>query len=442
MIEPMKNLVAILAAIVAGAGGLHQTSQCTFAWQQTSATRDEAPVQELSGLWDAAIECPGGKIRFQFLLSHEGARSIDQGRDGANTEWTATLVNGDESIAVPNVEVSENRIRFEIGHYDSTVELEPTDGATWSGRWRKFRGDDRWTIMAVTAAKAIRFDVRPSDPSDALADELIGRWSVDFSASSDPAVGIFERDSKGDLGGTFLTTTGDYRYLAGGVQEGEIQLSCFDGAHAFLFKFQVLDTNRINGDFWSSDTWHESFSATRDAKAELPDGFRATLVDQKFRFSDFEYPDLEGKPINLGAERFTGKVRLIYVFGSWCPNCHDAADFFGALDREYKSRGLEILGIAFEHGSSFERNVKQVRKYLQRHRCDYEIVIAGNSDKATASRTFPLLDRIRAYPTTLFIDREGKVTDVYTGFSGPATGEEFLQLKAAFRSKLEELLGP
>ena len=78
--------------------------------------------------------------------------------------------------------------------------------------------------------------------------------------------------------------------------------------------------------------------------------------------------------------------------------------------------------LAFEVTGDFERDARQVRIYAERHGVEYPLLVAGLSDKDEASRAFPVLDRVRSYPTTIFTDRDGGVRAIHTGFSGPATG--------------------
>ena len=58
----------------------------------------------------------------------------------------------------------------------------------------------------------------------------------------------------GRVTGTFLTETGDYRYLEGVVDGDSLKLSCFDGSHAFLFH-AALDQDSFRGRFWSGTHW-------------------------------------------------------------------------------------------------------------------------------------------------------------------------------------------
>ncbi len=394
--------------------------------------------QEFVGAWQAAIESPGGMIEFGL--------EVEMAKDGLS----AHLINGDERISVPSVIVegdgSARRLKLQIKHYDSEIVIqrdEADEGLI--GSWKKRRGKREWVEMKFSALPQI--DSKSSSP-----ERFLGRWSVDFESSEDSAVGIFEQ-AKGSnrVHGTFLTTTGDYRFLDGVVlkEEGttasgaggeEMRLSCFDGAHAFLFRGKLNESGNIEGKFWSSNTWQESWIARKDEAAKLPDAFGQTSVADKSKLQQLRFPDLDGNLKSLEDPQFAGEARIIYVFGSWCPNCHDAGEYFSQLNQKYESRGLSILGLAFELTGDFDRDAEQVRKYLKRHGSSYPVLIAGLADKAQASKALPLLDRVRSYPTTIFVDRDGQIRAVHTGFTGPATGVEFKLLREKFEALIESML--
>ena len=118
----------------------------------------------------------------------------------------------------------------------------------------------------------------------------------------------------------------------------------------------------------------------------------------------------------------------------------DAPSCLAELDRRYRARGLSILGLAFELTGDLERDTRQVQRFRERYQIEYPILVAGIADKQDASRRFPLLDRVRAYPTTIFLDAAGNVRAVHTGFAGPATGPEHQHLRAEFERLIEDLL--
>jgi len=382
-----------------------------------------------TGHWRATLDTPGGELPFGMELVKD------------ETGLRAWLINGSERSEVKVTRQDEDLV-FDIEHYDSKITARPeANGAVLSGQWTKRRGPDRWVKLPflATAGAARRFNPNVSASTTNPA-RFTGRWDARFSGSDEPAIGLFECHQDGTCTGTFLTTTGDYRFLAGNYDGDRIALSCFDGAHAFLFDARVAADGTLRGDFWSGDTWHETWTATRDPSAALPDPFSLTQATGNSGLADVEFKGLDGKSRRLTEPAFAGAAQILEVFGSWCPNCNDATAYLSELDRRYRARGLSIVGLAFELTGDFDRDVRQVRAFARLHKAEYPILMAGMSDKEKASKALPLVDRIRAYPTIIFLDRTGRVRAVYTGFSGPATGEAHRELRDRFETLIESLL--
>ncbi len=396
----------------------------TVGCQSEATPETDSPQPLQAGRWKAVLDSPGGDLRFDLWLTHD---------DG----WKARIGNGPEEIEIPKVTVSEHKVALEFPHYDSRIEADIQQQGRWlEGQWRKRRSGDQWTQLGFRAEPWV-----DTPPNSNGAEPWLGKWRVDFSSDEQPAVAHFQLDDNRQLWATFLTTVGDYRYLAGRTGGDLLSLSCFDGAHAFLFKAHRQPDGSLKGDFWSSDNWHETWTAKRDDNAALPDAFELTRWNEQLDLAELAYPDLDGQMVSLADKRFQGRARMIYVFGSWCPNCHDAAQLMSQLHAQYGDRGLSILGLAFEHTGDAERDAQQVRRYAERHGATYPILIGGRSDKAQASAALPILDRVRAYPTLIFLDRSDTVRAVYTGFSGPATGAAHDDLKKQFRTLIEGMLG-
>ena len=70
----------------------------------------------------------------------------------------------------------------------------------------------------------------------------------------------------------------------------------------------------------------------------------------------------------------------------------------------------------------------------------YEICYAGNASKEEASATFPMLNEIMSFPTSILVDENGKIRHIHTGFSGPATGKIYEDYKKEMREIIEQLL--
>lgn len=425
------------------------------------AQADTAPP---TGPWRAWLQTPGGELPF----------GLDLARDGGT--WRAALLNGAERIEVPEVRVdaATGALTLAMPHYDSRIEAAPDGPGALRGTWRKRRSAEAWVELPfhATAGAGPRFsaDVLHAPPPDAdaaaLARELAeaaravsGRWAVRFASEPDAAVGLFEVAPDGLAAGTFLTTTGDYRFLAGQLDrawpgddglvgctdDGRahffLRLSCFDGAHTFKFVAELQPDGSLAGSFWSGATWHDTWTAVRDDAAALPDGFTLARPHGAVTLDDLVFPDLDGVPRRLSDPAFAGKARVLQVFGSWCPNCHDASDELVRLAAEYGPRGLSITGLAFELTGDHARDAAQVRRYAQRHGVTWPLLVAGVADKAKATASLGLLDRVHAFPTTIFLDASGRVRAVHSGFSGPATVAAFEAQRAEFRRVIEELLG-
>ncbi len=394
-----------------------------------------AQVRQIVGTWDASLDCPGGSIRFGLTLHCTNRCET----------WSAHLVNGSEAIEIPGISIpKKDCLTLVMDHYDSELNLRLISGENKKkdrlvGSWKKRRGTNKWVEMDFKAVRS----------SELLADGLSerpnrnskfdGRWTVNFESSDDPAVGIFKPGAKtGSIEGTFLTTTGDYRFLAGSVVDNQLELSCFDGAHAFLFKAKRQADGTLAGDFWSSNTWHETWTASHDNEAKLPDGFELTTATEA-NINSLSFPDLDGKETRLDDKRFSSPIRIVHIFGSWCPNCHDAAAYLAELEKKYGDK-MSVVGIAFELTGDAKRDADQVRKYLKRHELNHPVLIGGMSDKKIASKAVTVIDEVRSYPTTIIADASGKIIAVHQGFSGPATGEAYVELKKKFESVIDGIL--
>lgn len=275
--------------------------------------------------------------------------------------------------------------------------------------------------------------------------DVSGRWRVQFEHDPQPAVAIFEPSRgpfvgvPGEVQGTFLTVTGDYRYLAGTARGGELRLSCFDGAHAFLFAAKLQADGTLAGDFWSGASGPEHWTARRDANAALPDAFALTKARVGASLRDLHYPDAaDGKERRVGNE--LGTATVVVLFGTWCPNCNDAGPFLRELLQQHGERGLRVLGLAFEHGNDVARQRRVIADYRRTHAVSWPILLAGSSDKKKASEAIPVLDAVRAFPTTLFVDAAGTIRAVHQGFAGPATGDAYQAQRRTFTEQVEHLL--
>ena len=405
---------------------------------------DPAAQGVKSGTYRAVLQSPGGELPFELDLAREGAA------------WVGYLVNGKERLRLSEVAVNGAHLEIKMPGYENRLSADAT-GEQLQGELLldKLGGKDQHIpLRAERLARPYRFFPESSGPKSSGGRTAVsGRWSVTFvenDGKTAAAVGEFTQ-SRDVVSGTFLTDTGDHRFLTGQVRGDELYLSTFDGAHAYLYKAKILaqpDLGRpgtsgpgsLEGDFWSGSAYHERWSAKRDANAALPDAYSLTTMRAGAQGFEFAFPDLAGKLVTSKDPEFQHKVIIIALAGSWCPNCHDEAAFLAPLYRDYRAKGLEIVSLMFEHFGDFERAAAATERFRQHYGIEYTTLIAGISDKDEAAKKLPMLDRVYAFPTTILIDRKGQVRKIHTGYSGPATGEHYTQFVAEFKSTLDQLL--
>ena len=387
----------------------------------------------LTGDWRAVLASPGGELPFTLTVEDDGG-------------WLrAVAQNGDERAPFSHVELEGNRVVFRLDFYDAEIEATMVAEGRLEGRWRKTASEGDSTL-AFTATKGLasRFTeaVEPA-PGASTVQEIDGAWAVEFSDEDGTELARGELQQNGDrVTGTFLTPTGDYRFLEGSYEQGVLRLSTFDGAHAFLFRAQAQADGTLVGDFWSRDSYHAKWTARRLETDEsiLPDAWQQVgLTNDQGTFS-FSFPDLEGNSLSLDDPRFKNKVVLVNIFGTWCPNCNDEAPLLATWHRRFRDQGLEVVGLAYEFTGNPQRDSAMVERFAERYSIQYPLLLAGTSDKKKAAETLPDLTSVVAFPTTIFIGRDGKVRKIHSGFAGPGTGSHHAELVAELESLIRELL--
>ena len=252
---------------------------------------------------------------------------------------------------------------------------------------------------------------------------------------------ILEANEKGIVG-TIRTTTGDYRYLEGKVDNDTLRLSTFDGAHAFLFEAKFRGTDSLsNGTFYSGNHYTASFWAKRNSNYELPDPDSLTFLKPGFDRFNFDFPDAEGKSWSLDDPQFKDKVVVVQIMGTWCPNCLDESKYFAKYLSENPNSDVEFIALAFEYAKTEESAFAGVSRLKNRLKLPYPIALAqfGSSDKKLANEKLPMLNHVLSYPTTIILDKSGEVRKIHTGFNGPATGEKYTEFTQEFEAFLAEL---
>jgi thiol-disulfide isomerase/thioredoxin len=350
------------------------------------------------------------------------------------------IINADEKIRVDEISNSNGSFIIKLPVFDSyfTCELK-SNGDSLTGNWINNARKEKNSIpFRAGHNDTRRFTVVPGK-----ALSLKERYKVTFSPGKQDeyhAIGLFAIEN-GICKGTFTTESGDYRYLEGYSSFGKFMVSCFDGSHAFLFTAEKKGDSLVNGHFYSGIHHFENFQAVMNNTFELRDPDSLTFLKKgESPYLSFSYKNLEGKTVSLSDERYKGKVVIIQLMGTWCPNCMDETAFLAQLYKDQKKDGLEIIGLAFERTDDFNKAAANVKRTAVKFDAQYEFLITMKTGSSQASEVFPMLNKISAFPTTIYIDKKGMIRKVYTGYYGPATGSYHTDYVKETRNYIEKLL--
>ena len=387
------------------------------------SSRTEAPAP---GRYRAALQLPGGEAPFGLEVANEDGRFV------------LYLLNSSERSRVSDVQVAHGELLANFPGYENSLRARigrrELDGAV---TLIKAGGKEQVIPFRATLDETHRFH------EDVFSDnaDVAGRWEATLTNDqgvATRAVALFEQEHD-RVTGTVITPTGDHRYLEGQVRGDELQLSTFAGGLAYLYKLKVNAAGELEGDYWQGLAAHEKVRARRNDQATIEDAGRQTTMKDDSTRLDFTFRDVDGKPVSLSDARFQGKVVLVTLGGTWCPNCHDEALFLAPFYREYRDKGFEIIALMFERHADFDKAAKAVRRYRADMGIEFPSLIAGTADDE-AGKALPTLSGIYGYPTTILIDRKGEVRDIHTGFSGPATGAAYEEFVVEFRAQVDGLL--
>lgn len=344
-----------------------------------------------------------------------------------------TIYNANEKIQVEDISIKGDSVFIEMPVFDAQINAAIDEYSNLIGYYTKGPSYKKVPFIA-------RYDVHFRYPTTSTThNPIAGNWEVTFSPNTEDsykAKGIFKDGPDNKITGTFLTETGDYRFLEGVLDEERLSLSCFDGAHAFLFDGLVKNDSIISGMFYSGNHYKEPWVAVRNDTYELTDPNKLTFLKEGYDKIEFSFPDLDGKQVSLADTRFKGKAVIIQIMGSWCPNCLDESKYLSQFYAANKSGDFEIVALAFENAKTIEKATENLTRLKDNIDIEYPILIAqfGSVNKKLAAEKLPMLNHILSYPTTIFIDKKGVVRKIHTGFSGPATGEKYVEFTKEFES--------
>jgi thiol-disulfide isomerase/thioredoxin len=398
--------------------------------QSLSACQKSLKENFKSGVWRATLKTQSGaEIPFNFeVIDSADKKMID-------------IINGQDRFRVNEIKLTDDSVWIQMPLFDSEIHAA-IKGKNLSGQWIKHLADSNM-VMNFEASPNSEWRFFNTDVKTKY--NISGRWSSTFVSQDhkDTTIAIGEFKQNGThLTGTFLTTTGDYRFLEGTVSKNKLYLSTFDGSNAYLFTGNLVnDSTIVGGSYYSGYSSVENWTATKDEQAILPDAYSLTALKPGYSGFKFTFPDLSGKKVSLADSKFQNKVVVLQFFGSWCPNCMDETAYLAPFYKRYKERGVEVIGLAYERTADFERSKKNVERMKNRFDVTYDMLITGyTKDKGEVAKSLPMLNNFVAFPTTVLIDKQGKVRKIHTGFNGPGTGKHYTAFVEEFEKNIDDLL--
>jgi thiol-disulfide isomerase/thioredoxin len=384
------------------------------------------------GVWRGFIKNPSGEeVAFTLDVKKEGNQII------------GSLVNGDDRTTSTSGSIQGDTLKLSYDYYDgeltATINGDELQGS-FERQWRK--------QILKREFHAKRNESITLSNSVGASGDISGDWILRTGEAPNQRLwrAAFKQQGS-DARGTIIPVSGDWGEFTGTFADGQLTLNRFDGINSRVFKASLTSEGKLAGfvDLGLFDPKRKVIAERLDANnkesvSALPDPSNYTRMSNSAEPLRFNFPDLEGRLVSSTDERFKNKVVVVSVTGSWCPNCHEESPVLQEFYDKYRDQGLEVVGLGFEYTGDSERDREQLKIFARRHRLTYPMLLAGSTEDGEIERKLPQLVNFGAYPTTIFIGRDGLVKRIHAGFEGKATGDRYTKLKNEYENLIKELL--
>lgn len=418
--------------------------------------------ESIDGRWDAVLNNHGTQIPFRLDISGSGPSLKGTFYDGFKPYDGTTSATFQGGKLVLNIE-----------HYLTTINATFKDGQLAGNVVTQSR-----SVNAEYGFEATRHvEVATGSVS---APSIAGSWVIPLdspSAKGEKAFRFIVQQNGAEVAASILRVDGDTGAYSGTYKDGKWVLSHFDGSRPGVIEVSLAQDGTLEvlqnsgrakktadedsnsaasyqaaSVSTSTKSYSESPADSRYAtkliayRAEVakakglaePENYEThtTARDANEKFT-FNFPDDRGKLVSNDDPRFKGKVVLAIVTGTWCPNCHDEAQYLVQLDKKYRDKGLAIVALDFEEPEQ-QGSLERERAFVKKYGVEYTYLIAGAPSEMWEK--VPQLVNLNTWPATVFVGRDGTVKGIHSGFASPASGEFNQQLQEEFTAKIEQLL--
>ena len=386
------------------------------------ATACTSTAKTPAGMWDATITTAGGlQVPFKFEIA------------GTAPQLTGTFFDGELRRTSTAGSYSNGELVLPFPEYGAKVIATYKDDRL-EGKY------DRGTRGAAYVLKAVR--ATPPAQSAGAAPSIDGEWRIPLekpSSKGESAWRMVVRQNGADVSAAILRVDGDTGTLTGGYKDGKFTISHFSGARPSVVELTLADDGslKILEDHRSTRVAYRETDARAKAAPEPTDPTQHIhIVDPAARFT-FSFPDLDGHIVSDTDARFQGKVVIVSLTGTWCPNCHDEAPFLAELYKNYQSKGLEIVALSFEEPAQL-KDLSRVRAFVRQYGITYPFLIAGDTDHE--AETVPQAKNVNTFPAMFVLGKDGRIRATHAGYASKATGKYYMQEQKAFLAELDRLL--
>ncbi len=376
-----------------------------------------------NGNWKGTIHYDTVEIPFTF--------SFEQTSDSAAI---VIIKNAEEQIRIENAVIKNDSIFIPMQVFDAVIKAVYKNGKM-TGEWHKNYKNDKGSSFTAEFNKP-RFSIYPKKLKF-----IRPNWDITFTqpnGQSSKAVGLFNQVGNNSITGTVMTELGDFRYFEGALYGDSIQISSFDGAHAFLmlgkFKNSVW-----SGVFYYENGYSEKWTATYDLTATLPNPFTIITVEPNTHKPYYDILTAGGEFNAIDTDLLDGKVVIIQLMGTWCPNSLDQTNYLTEWYKTQNKDKIELIAVTYEPGNK-TYSQQRIDAYSNLLKIPYPMYIGGSLSKGQAALAFPNMGRINAFPTLVLIDKQGYIRYIDSYFNGPATGSYYQEFINEFNVKVAQLI--
>jgi len=376
-----------------------------------------------NGMWKGIIHYKTVEVPFTFSFNST-----------SDTTALVTIINAEEKIEIKNSIIKNDSIYIPMYVFDAVIKASYKNGKM-VGEWHKNYRDSKGPLFTAEFNKP-----RFKETLTKSYIQIQPTWDITFkqpNGVTTKAIGLFKQNEN-KLTGTIMTELGDFRYFDGIIYDDSIRISSFDGVHGFLMLGKLSNGN-WNGVFHYENDYSESWIATYNQEASLSEPFSIITVEPETHKPYYDILTAGGVYNSIDLDLLEGKVVIIQLMGTWCPNSLDQSKYLANWYKKQNKNQIALMAITYEPGEKgYAQN--RIDSYSKLLDITYPMYIGGTLSKGQAALAFPNMGVINAFPTLVIIDKKGYIRHINSYFNGPATDNYYQEFDKEFNLKIENLL--